>query len=147
MKKKGVFVPRYRFNIQNYPAPVANCLTDQDMLKGFYLGYYMMAGEYVGKKTVLLMASLLKKGEMQFLLADKKSREVYFLPVNIEDQENELSLKRYFHQSGFGGQLVFYTSALELTGKEYNDTSSVGYRLSRQVNEEDNAVLLLYKEK
>lgn len=82
-----MFVPRYRFNIQNYQTPVVTQLTDQDMLKGFYLGYYMMAGEYVGKKTVLLMASLLKKGEMQFLLADKKSREVYFLPVNIESGE------------------------------------------------------------
>lgn len=145
--KKGAFVPRYRFNIRNYPAPVVTRLTDQDMLKGFYLGYYMLTGEYVGKQTVLLMASLLKKGEMQLLLADKKSREVYFLPVNVEDRENELSLKRYFHQSGFGGQLVFYTTALAVTGKEYNDTSSAGYRLSRQVKEEDNAVLLLYQEK
>ena len=56
-------------------------------------------------------------------------------------------MTRDFQQTGFEGKLVFYATAISITGMDYKDRNSQGYRLSTQLKDKDNPVLFLYEEK
>lgn len=49
--------------------------------------------------------------------------------------------------SGFEGDVVAYVLPLHLKEMKFKTTTSVGYKLSQELDDEDNPVLVVYKEK
>ena len=142
-----LFVPRYGFKIGNSVLPDPDHLTDQDILKGFFKDYFLMYGQYIGEKTVWVSLGRLSDSKFNHLIGDKKTGKVYPLPYKLKDEENQIFLTRDFQQAGFEGKLVFYATAISITGMDYKNKNSQGYRLSTQLKDEDNPVLFLYEEK
>ena len=84
---------------------------------------------------------------MLTLVTDKKGKKTEVFQAIVEDKKNELPLHRYLQHTGFKGKVVAYTHPLELQQRTFSDAHSVGARLSEELNEESNPVLLIYKEK
>lgn len=145
--EKNVFFPVCQFVFKGFPVPDASTLTVQDLARRFIDDYYMLSGQYVGKKTILVTAYHdTKRGEMHTLVGERMSGNVYEIKGGY-DQENELALNSYMQHTGFEGNLVFYASPLGIKGREYKSTASLGYKLSGELEEEDNPLLFVYEEK
>ena len=65
----------------------------------------------------------------------------------LYDETNELPLNRYMQHSGFEGNLVLYNMPLQIKEQDFKVETSAGYKLSRQLDDEDNPVLFVYEEK
>lgn len=148
-EKDTLFIPRYVFRIAGYPVPKVEELTLEDFMKPFIFDYFIFSGEYIGRNTLVLSAwcNHHQQGQMLTFIADKKNKRVEVMPAIMEDRKNELPVRRYFQQTGFGEDIVLYLNPVELAGRTFSDTSSQGYRLYRELKEEDNPVLLIYQEK
>lgn len=143
------FSPRYIYQLRDYPVPDASKLSPAEMIKPFIYDYYIFNSEYIGENTILLIAwrGGVKENSMLTLVTDKKSKKTEVFQAIVEDKKNELPLHRYLQHTGFKGKVVAYTHPLELQQRTFSDAHSVGARLSEELNEESNPVLLIYKEK
>lgn len=139
------FESRYNFEIKDYPLP--SVLVDKGMEDPFYYNYYFLISEFVGKNTVLANAYCLKEQNLITIVADKRDGKALVFPEKPIDWENELVLNRYFQHTGFKGDIVFYTQALEILENEFKNPDSVGSKLQKQIKEEDNPILLIYEER
>lgn len=144
--EKMDFVPRYEFEVKGVLLPNVESLTFEDFRRVFIFDYYIFSSEYVGKKTVLTTAYYGKKGEMVYFVGKAGEPEAYVLK-SLHDSENELPLNRYMQHSGFEGNLVLYNMPLRIKGQDFKSETSTGYKLSQQLDDEDNPVLFIYEEK
>lgn len=143
--QSGVLSPAFQFSFKG--APVPSHLESKDAQQPFFYAYYVLSCEYIGKETVWAYACNLKESKFQTLVGSRKSGEVHVFPHLFEDQENELTLERYFQQTGFGDDLLIVTYPLQVLNRTYKKENSIGYRLSEKVSEEDNPILLIYEER
>lgn len=143
---KAHFIPRYAFDFVGGSLPDINKITYEDLKRNFVFDYYMLSAEYIGEKTVLCCAFYGRRSEMMYVIAGKKEEWVYGFN-KLDDKENELPLNRYMQHGGFAGNIIVYASPLEIKEWEFKTETSVGYKLSRELDDEDNPVLLVYEEK
>lgn len=144
--EKMEFMPRYQFDVKGVLLPEVETLTFEDFKRVFIYDYYVFSSEYVGEKTVLTAAYCGKRGEMIYFLGKAGELDAYVLR-SLHDKENELPLSRYMQHTGFGGDLVVYNMPLRIKEQNFVSETSVGYKLSQVLDEEDNPVLFIYGEK
>lgn len=144
--EKMEFEPRYRFDVGGVLLPDVEKLTLEDFKRIFIFDYYVFSSEHIGRKTVLTTAFYGRKGEMLYFVGKIGEPKAYVLKA-LQDEENELPLNRYMQHSGFEGNLVGYNMPLQIKEQDFKSETSVGYKLSRQLDDEDNPVLFVYEEK
>lgn len=144
--EKMEFMPRYEFDVKGVLLPEVEKLTFEDFRRNFIFDYYIFSSEYVGKRTVLTTAFCGRKGEMIYFVGKVGEPDAYVLRA-LYDETNELPLNRYMQHSGFEGNLVLYNMPLQIKEQDFKVGTSAGYKLSRQLGDEDNPVLFVYEEK
>lgn len=144
--EKMEFEPRYQFDVEGVLLPEVEKLTFEDYKRNFIFDYYIFSSEYVGQKTVLTTAFCGRKGEMIYFVGKIGEPKAYVLRA-LRDEANELPVNRYMQHTGFEGNLVGYNMPLQIKEQGFKSETSEGYKLSRQLDDEDNPVLFVYEEK
>lgn len=90
---------------------------------------------------------MINKGEIYTLVANKQTGEVNVYSAFPLDKENEIQLNAYMQHSGFDGHVVMNVMPLALIDKKFSNQNSVGYKLSQELEEDDNPISFVYEER